>query len=98
MTPREKKVFDMGTEFQKKVWEELLKIPVGSVVTYEYIAKCIGRPTAVRAVANAIGANNLPVTVPCHRVVRKDGGLGGYKWGVEKKKKLLKKEGYMLKS
>jgi O-6-methylguanine DNA methyltransferase len=93
MTPSQKKVFSHGTPFQQKVWNELLKIPKGSVCTYEYIAKKIGKPKAVRAVGTAIGKNNLPVVVPCHRVIRKDGTLGGYRWGVEKKRKILKSEG-----
>ena len=70
-----------------------MKIPKGSVCTYEYIAKKIGKPKAVRAVGKKKKKNNLPIVVPCHRVIRKDGTLGGYRWGIEKKKKLLKKEG-----
>lgn len=93
MTPAQKKIFSQGTPFQQKVWSELLKIPKGKVCTYEYIAKRIGNPDAVRAVGSAIGKNNLPITVPCHRVIKKDGSLGGYRWGVERKRKLLKKEG-----
>ena len=93
MTPSQKKIFSQGTPFQQKVWNELLKIPKGQVRTYQDIAHAIGNPKAVRAVANAIGANTLPIIVPCHRVIRKNGTLGGYRWGIEKKKKLLKKEG-----
>jgi AraC family transcriptional regulator of adaptative response/methylated-DNA-[protein]-cysteine methyltransferase len=92
MTPKQKKIFEQGTPFQQKVWKELSKIPSGQTRTYAEIAKKIGKPTAVRAVANAIGANNLPVIVPCHRVIRSDGGLGGYRWGIAKKKKLLAME------
>ncbi len=78
-----------GTPFQQKVWAELCNIPYGQTRTYEDIAKKIGKPTAIRAVAHAIGKNSLPVVVPCHRVIRKDGSLGGYRWGIAKKKKLL---------
>lgn len=85
-----------GTPFQQKVWKELCKIPVGQTRTYEDIAKKIGKPSAIRAVANAIGKNTLPVVVPCHRVIRKDGTLGGYRWGIEKKKRLLAREARMV--
>lgn len=84
-----------GTEFQKKVWKTLLKIPCGETRTYEWIAKQIGSPKAVRAVGSAVGRNPLAPEVPCHRVLRKDGSLGGYSGpgGLDQKKKLLKKEG-----
>ena len=84
-----------GTEFQKRVWAEILKIPRGETVSYKELAKRVGKPRAVRAVANAVGANPLPVTVPCHRVVRSDGTLGGYSGigGIKAKKLLLQKEG-----
>ncbi len=85
-----------GTPFQQKVWRALIRIPKGQVRTYEDIARSIGNPRAVRAVANAIGANTIPVLVPCHRVIRKDGGIGGYRWGVAQKKKLLKSEGVCI--
>jgi len=87
-----------GTPFQKQVWAELLKIKKGNVVTYKYLAKKIGKPRAVRAVANAVGANPLPIKIPCHRVVRSDGTIGGYsgRGGVKTKKMLLKKEGVTL--
>lgn len=85
-----------GTLFQQKVWSALLKIPKGQTRTYEDIAHSIGKPRAVRAVANAIGANSLPVIIPCHRVIRKDGSLGGYRWGVDTKRMLLKGEGVDL--
>lgn len=78
-----------GTPFQEAVWEELKKIPYGQTRTYEEIAKGIGRPRSTRAVANAIGANPLRIVIPCHRVVRKDGSLGGYNGGVDMKKWLL---------
>ena len=87
-----------GTKFQLKVWNYLKKIPRGRVKTYSQVAKAIGRPSAVRAVANAVGKNPYPPKIPCHRVIRSDGSLGGYsgKGGVKTKKLLLKKEGIML--
>ena len=83
-----------GTEFQIRVWNELKKIPKGETRTYKEIAELIGKPTAARAVANACGKNPYPITIPCHRVVRSDGSLGGYsgEGGVEKKKFLLENE------
>ncbi|SVB93419.1 uncharacterized protein METZ01_LOCUS246273 [marine metagenome] len=91
---RMKKMNLEGTEFQIKVWNELKKIPIGETKTYKEIAKLIGSPKAARAVANACGKNPYPITVPCHRVVRSDGGLGGYsgKGGVETKRQLLQNE------
>ena len=87
-----------GTKFQLKVWKYLKKIPRGSVKTYSEVAKAIGMPLAVRAVANAIGKNPYPPKVPCHRVIRSDGSLGGYSGvgGIKTKKKLLKKEGIIV--
>ena len=87
-----------GTKFQLKVWAYLSKIPCGSLKTYSQVAKAIGKPLAVRAVANAIGKNPYPPKIPCHRVIRSDGLLGGYsgKGGIETKKFLLKKEGIRL--
>ncbi len=87
-----------GTKFQVKVWTFLRKIPRGSVITYSQVAKAVGKPLAVRAVANAIGKNPYPIKIPCHRVSRADGSLGGYSanGGVKMKKKLLKKEGFTL--
>ena len=84
-----------GTTFQLKVWTYLKKIPRGTVKTYSQVAKAIGKPLAVRAVANAIGKNPYAPRIPCHRVIRSDGSLGGYssKGGVKTKKLLLKKEG-----
>lgn len=89
-----------GTEFQKKVWTAISKIPKGKVLTYKELAKKIGRPLAVRAVGNAVGANPLPITIPCHRVIKTDGSLGGYsaKGGIKTKLKLLKSEGVVLTS
>ena len=87
-----------GTKFQLKVWNYLKKIPRGEVKTYSEVAKAIGKPLAVRAVANAIGKNPLAPQIPCHRVIRSDGSLGGYsgKGGIKTKKLLLKKEGVTL--
>lgn len=86
--------FDLptGTPFQKSVWQQLLKIPFGKVVTYKDIAKSIGRPGSYRAVGNAVGANPLPIVIPCHRVVSVS-GLGGYSCGINFKIKLLEHEG-----
>ena len=81
-----------ATAFQRQVWECLQGIPVGETRTYGEIAKAIGRPTATRAVASACASNPVPLAVPCHRAVRKDGGLGGYRWGLERKKRLLAAE------
>ena len=81
-----------GTAFQQRVWQALQKIPVASTATYSEIAKRIGAPKAVRAVAGACAANALAVAIPCHRVVRNDGGLAGYRWGVERKRALLERE------
>ena len=83
----------VGTKFQLKVWAYLRKIPRGSVKTYSQVAKAIGKPLAVRAVANAIGKNPYAPKIPCHRVIRSDGSLGGYsgKGGVKTKRILLKR-------
>jgi AraC family transcriptional regulator of adaptative response/methylated-DNA-[protein]-cysteine methyltransferase len=78
-----------GTNFQIKVWEALLRIPSGSVVTYEDIALSIGMPKAARAVSNAVASNPVAVLIPCHRVIRKDGDFGGYHYGTARKKALL---------
>ena len=88
----------IGTEFQLKVWAYLRKIPRGSVKTYAQVAKDIGKPLAVRAVANAIGKNPYAPKIPCHRVIRSDGTIGGYsgKGGLKTKRFLLKKEGIKL--
>ena len=88
-----------GTEFQLKVWNYLKKIPKGKVKTYSDVAKAIGKPLAVRAVANAIGKNPYPPKIPCHRVIRSDGSLGGYsgKGGIRKKLHLLRSEKVFIK-
>ncbi|WP_287963530.1 methylated-DNA--[protein]-cysteine S-methyltransferase [Alcanivorax sp.] len=78
-----------GTPFQQAVWHALMHIEPGQRRTYRWVAEQIGRPRAVRAVANAIAANPVALRVPCHRVIRSDGRLGGYAWGVEKKAALL---------
>ena len=89
-----------GTDFQKMVWSEIKKIPKGKTITYKELALKIGKPKAYRAVANACAKNPLLETIPCHRVVRCDGKMGGYKGkkGIERKKKLLESEGVNLKS
>jgi AraC family transcriptional regulator of adaptative response/methylated-DNA-[protein]-cysteine methyltransferase len=81
-----------GTAFQQRVWQALRNIPAGSTASYTDVAKRIGSPNSVRAVAQACGANALAVAIPCHRVVRSDGELSGYRWGVERKRALLAKE------
>jgi AraC family transcriptional regulator of adaptative response/methylated-DNA-[protein]-cysteine methyltransferase len=81
-----------GTELQQAVWAALREIPAGATASYADIARAIGRPSAFRAVAQACGANPLAVITPCHRVVRADGGLSGYRWGVERKRALLARE------
>ena len=78
-----------GTNFQVKVWRALLQIPVGSVATYEDIATAIGAPSAVRAVGTAIGRNPVAFLIPCHRVIRTTGALGGYRWGINRKRAML---------
>jgi len=82
-------VYLRGTNFQIKVWEALLQIPTGAVVTYQDIANYLGTPHAARAVGNAVGSNPVPVLIPCHRVIHKAGDFGGYRWGTARKKALL---------
>jgi AraC family transcriptional regulator of adaptative response/methylated-DNA-[protein]-cysteine methyltransferase len=82
-----------GTDFQRRVWDALRAIPVGETRSYAEVARAIGEPKASRAVANACASNRVAVVVPCHRVVRGDGEIAGYKWGVERKRKLLAAEG-----
>ena len=86
-----------GTDFQKMVWTELKKIPFGETRTYKEIAVAIGKPKAARAVANACGKNPYPIIIPCHRVVRSDGTIGGFTGdgGVEKKRQLLRQENHL---
>jgi AraC family transcriptional regulator of adaptative response/methylated-DNA-[protein]-cysteine methyltransferase len=81
-----------GTAFQQRVWQALREIPVGRTVSYAEIASRIGAPKAVRAVAGACARNNLAVVIPCHRVVKNDGAISGYAWGVERKRALLDRE------
>jgi AraC family transcriptional regulator, regulatory protein of adaptative response / methylated-DNA-[protein]-cysteine methyltransferase len=81
-----------GTAFQQRVWQALQAVPPGETVSYAEIARRIGAPAATRAVAQACGANTLAVAIPCHRVVRRDGGISGYRWGVERKRALLARE------
>jgi AraC family transcriptional regulator, regulatory protein of adaptative response / methylated-DNA-[protein]-cysteine methyltransferase len=81
-----------ATAFQRRVWEELRRIPYGSTRTYSQVAKAIGKPRAIRAVARACATNPVSIVVPCHRVVRSDGNLAGYRWGVDRKQALLKHE------
>jgi len=81
-----------GTVFQRRVWEELRRIPRGQTRSYQQIARAIGKPRAVRAVGSACGANPVALMIPCHRVLRTDGGIGGYAWGLERKEKLLAME------
>ena len=87
-----------GTDFQKKVWLEISKIPKGKTISYKELAIKIGKPKAYRAVANACAKNPLLEIIPCHRVIREDGKMGGYngKKGVKRKKRLLKSEGVKL--
>jgi AraC family transcriptional regulator of adaptative response/methylated-DNA-[protein]-cysteine methyltransferase len=81
-----------GTAFQQRVWQALRQIPVGDTASYAGIAERIGSPNAARAVAQACAANAIAVAIPCHRVVRNDGALSGYRWGVERKRALLERE------
>jgi methylated-DNA-[protein]-cysteine S-methyltransferase len=84
-----------GTEFQKSIWREIKKIKKGEVLTYKELAVKIGKPKAYRAVANAVGKNPYPIKIPCHRVIRSDGKIGGYSGigGIKRKKELLREEG-----
>jgi len=81
-----------GTPFQRRVWDALRSVPTGSTATYAAIAERIGAPRAVRAVAGACARNHIALLVPCHRVVRSDGGWGGYRWGIDRKRALLDAE------
>lgn len=82
----------IGAPFQIKVWEALLQIPPGQVSSYGHIASAIGAPRAVRAVGNAVGRNPVSLLIPCHRVLRKSGALGGYHWGLPVKRAILARE------
>lgn len=81
-----------ATAFQRQVWQELQRIPRGRTRTYSQVARLLGRPNAVRAVARACATNPVSIVVPCHRVIREDGTLAGYRWGLSRKEQLLKKE------
>ena len=82
------------TEFQQQVWNAIRQIPYGEVRTYQWIADQIGRPKSARSIGNAVGANPVSILIPCHRVIRSNGGLGGYGGGSERKRQLLALEGY----
>ena len=82
----------LGTGFQQRVWEALMKIPIGDTVSYAGLAQSLGTPRAARAVASACAHNRIAVVVPCHRVIRGDGSLGGYRWGLPRKQHLLERE------
>jgi methylated-DNA-[protein]-cysteine S-methyltransferase len=88
----------IGTDFKIKVWNAISKIPKGKVKTYKELARSIRKPKASRAVANACGKNPFPIKIPCHRVIRSDGKLGGYsgKGGIKTKRKLLRSEGVFI--
>ena len=81
-----------ATAFQRRVWQELQRIPLGATRTYSQVAKALGKPRAVRAVARACAMNPVSIVVPCHRVVRSDGNLAGYRWGLTRKERLLEQE------
>jgi AraC family transcriptional regulator of adaptative response/methylated-DNA-[protein]-cysteine methyltransferase len=81
-----------GTAFQRRVWQALRETPAGATVNYTELARRIGRPSSVRAVAGACAANTLAVAIPCHRAVRNDGALSGYRWGIQRKAELLRRE------
>jgi AraC family transcriptional regulator of adaptative response/methylated-DNA-[protein]-cysteine methyltransferase len=81
-----------ATAFQRRVWQELQRIPRGTTRTYSQVARAMGRPKAVRAVARACATNPVSIVVPCHRVIREDGNLAGYRWGLSRKEQLLKQE------
>jgi len=87
-----------ATAFQWRVWNELRQIPLGATRSYQEIAKAIGKPKAIRAVARACAGNHAALVIPCHRVIREDKSLGGYRWGLERKRKLLETEEHALTS
>ena len=86
--------FLIGTDFEKKVWDSLRKIPFGETRTYKWVAEKIGNPAAVRAVGRALSKNPVPIVIPCHRVIESDGSIGGYASGVDAKRRLLDMEYY----
>lgn len=86
----------VGTPFQRSVWRALLDVKQGSLTTYSALAERIGHPLAVRAVGSAVGRNPISILIPCHRVVRLDGGIGGYYWGEEMKRRILDSENIVL--
>ena len=86
----------VGTPFQMKVWQALRTLPIGSTLSYQQLAEQIGMPKAVRAVASACGKNRLALVVPCHRIIRSDGGLGGFRWGLDRKQRILAFEASLL--
>ena len=86
-----------GTAFQKAVWKAVAKIPYGKTISYKDLARLAGKPRAIRATANAVGDNPIPIIIPCHRVIRHNGSLGGYALGVKKKSWLLRHERKNLK-
>jgi AraC family transcriptional regulator, regulatory protein of adaptative response / methylated-DNA-[protein]-cysteine methyltransferase len=86
-----------ATAFQRRVWQELQKIPLGSTRTYTQVAHALGKPNSIRAVARACATNPVSIVVPCHRVIRTDGQLAGYRWGLRRKQELLEREGSQLK-
>jgi AraC family transcriptional regulator of adaptative response/methylated-DNA-[protein]-cysteine methyltransferase len=88
-SPDKLHVFVKGTNFQLKVWEALLKIPMGGITTYQGIAEALQRPKAMQAVGSAVGANHIAYLIPCHRVIRKDGLLGAYRWSATRKKSII---------
>jgi AraC family transcriptional regulator of adaptative response/methylated-DNA-[protein]-cysteine methyltransferase len=85
-----------ATAFQRRVWEELRRIPYGATKTYSEVARAMGQPTAIRAVARACATNPVSIVVPCHRVIRQSGNLAGYRWGLDRKRALLEQEGFAL--
>lgn len=90
---RELQLWTNGTEFQQKVWQALRRVPQGHTLSYGELARRIGAPGAARAVGAAVGANRIAYVVPCHRVLRTDGGIGGFRWGIDVKRTLLEAEG-----
>jgi methylated-DNA-[protein]-cysteine S-methyltransferase len=90
----QKTKFLTGTEFERKVWNALMKIPFGETRSYKWVAEKVGRPAATRAVGRALSKNPIPVVVPCHRVIESDGSIGGFSSGVETKRRLLDLEYY----